>query len=157
MSAINPLPAGASAPSFDYVTADGTSVNTEDLRGQQYLVYFYPKDDTPGCTKEACAFRDNFPNFESLKLTIIGVSGDPLNSHEKFRAKYELPFPLASDTEDFSIARAFGVYGQKKFMGRIYDGIHRISFLVGVDGKIVKTYLKVKPDIHPTEVLEDAQ
>lgn len=119
-----------------------------------YLIYFYPKDDTPGCTKEACAIRDNWAAFKSAGLKVIGASKDPDSSHEKFRAKYDLPFPLVADT-DLTVAQAFGVYGEKKFMGRVYDSVHRMSFLVAADGTILRTYPKVKPDAHAAQVLQD--
>lgn len=156
MSSIEPLAAGAKAPLFNFIYSDGTLANTADLAGKTYLVYFYPKDDTPGCTKEACAFRDLFNEFEAADITVIGVSGDSEKSHDKFRNKYTLPFPLAADTS-LEIARAFGVYGEKKFMGRVYDGIHRISFLINPDGHVFKTYPKVKPEKHPEEVLSDVK
>lgn len=118
------------------------------------LLYFYPKDDTPGCTKEACGLRDAWSEYQEAGLQVIGVSGDNQKSHDKFIDKYDLPFPLLPDT-DLALAQAYGVYGEKKFMGRVYDGIHRISFLIGTDGIILKTYKKVKPDAHAVEVLED--
>ena len=155
MPAIEPLQKGEKAPSFDFYPQDGSSENSRNLKGRPFLVYFYPKDDTPGCTKEACAFRDSHPDFQALNVTVIGVSGDNKASHDKFRKKYDLPFALASDNTDFTLAKSFGVYGEKKFMGRIYDGIHRISFLIDENGEIFKTYLKVKTEVHALEVLED--
>lgn len=155
MPSITPLAAGAVAPSFDFVTKDGTAGTSADLKGSPYILYFYPKDNTPGCTKEACAFRDIFAEYEEAGVAVIGISGDSQKSHSKFREKFSLPFHFASDTEDFAIARAYGVYGEKKFMGRVYDGIHRVSFLVGPDGVILKTYPKVKPEQHAAEVLTD--
>ncbi|MGB0370527.1 MAG: thioredoxin-dependent thiol peroxidase [Opitutales bacterium] len=155
MPSIEPLAEGAIAPTLDFVSKEGVSANTQELAGKAFLIYFYPKDDTPGCTKEACAFRDAHQDFTDVDFPVIGVSGDSYASHEKFRKKYQLPFFLASDTSSFEIARAFGVYGEKKFMGKIYEGIHRVSFLVGPDGKILKTYRKVKPDLHAQEVLMD--
>lgn len=119
-----------------------------------YLIYFYPKDDTPGCTKEACAIRDAWGEFEAAGLKVIGVSKDSERSHLKFQEKYTLPFPLIADTE-LELANAFGVYGEKKFMGRVYDGIHRMSFLIAADGTILTTYPKVKPAEHASQVLED--
>jgi len=155
MKTPEPLTEGAQSPSFAFRYADGTPGHTEQLEGP-YLVYFYPRDDTPGCTKEACAFRDLFSEFEQDGVTVIGVSCDDDASHDKFRQKYSLPFPLAADT-DQSLVNAFGVWGLKKFMGKEYEGIHRISFLIGSDGVILKTYPKVKPEQHASEVLEDAR
>lgn len=152
MANIKPLEAGQPAPSFTYIE-EGREVSTSDLQFP-HLLYFYPKDDTPGCTKEACAIRDAWSQFNSSKLMVVGVSKDPEASHEKFRQKYQLPFPLIADTE-LQLANAYGVYGEKKFMGRTYDGIHRISFLISPEGKILKTYLKVKPELHAAEVLQD--
>lgn len=152
MPAPTPLKAGEKAPAFTFVENDQT-IQSGGLK-TPYLVYFYPKDDTPGCTKEACAIRDIWSDFEAAGLKVIGVSKDNEKSHAKFQEKYSLPFPLIADTET-ELAKAFGVFGEKKFMGRIYDGVHRMSFLIAADGTILKTYLKVKPDAHATEVLKD--
>jgi thioredoxin-dependent peroxiredoxin len=149
------LQPGSPAPDFVFKDAAGSLRHASELAGRPYLVYFYPKDDTPGCTKEACGFRDVFPQAESLGLTVIGVSADSDASHDKFRKKYNLPFALAADT-DKRIAKAFGAWGPKSFMGKSYEGIHRVSFLVGPDGRIVKVYPKVKPEEHAAEVLADA-
>lgn len=156
MSLPNPLQPGVCAPTFTFRLADGTEKSTATLSGGPYLVYFYPKDDTPGCTREACAFRDGYSDFEAAGLVVIGVSADSEASHEKFRKKHALPFALASDP-DRAIIDAFGVWGPKQFMGKQFDGIHRMSFLVGPDGKIAKTYPKVKPEEHAAEVLADAK
>ncbi len=156
MSQPDPLQPGADAPTFTFHDADGTEHSTADLKGCPYLVYFYPKDDTPGCTKEACAFRDGFADFQKAGIAVIGISADSEASHAKFREKYQLPFALASDP-DRKVIDGFGVWGQKKFMGKVYDGIHRMSFLIGPDGKVAKTYPKVKPEEHAAEVLADAQ
>jgi len=150
------LQPGTKAPPFTFHEADGTECHTDDLKGTLWLVYFYPKDDTPGCTKEACAFRDDFEQFRQAGVTVIGVSADDEHSHEKFRQKYDLPFALAADPEKH-IIRAYGVWGEKKFMGKVYEGIHRMSFLVNKAGQIAKTYPKVKPQAHASEVLQDAQ
>ena len=152
MSALTPLTTGQKAPSFTF-TEKGQTIGNDELT-TPYLVYFYPKDDTPGCTKEACTIRDAWTEFESAGLKVIGVSKDSEKSHEKFRDKYTLPFPLIADTE-LELAKAFGVFGEKKFMGRVYDGVHRMSFLIAADGTILKSYLKVKPAAHAAEVLED--
>jgi peroxiredoxin Q/BCP len=156
MQTIDPLNDGAVAPTFSFRDATGTVLSTNDLGGTPYLVYFYPKDDTPGCTAEACGFRDNLPDSSQFGLTVIGVSCDSEKSHDKFRLKYNLNFPLASD-ESREIVNAFGVWGAKKFMGREYEGIHRMSFLIGSDGKIAKAYHQVKAKEHPSEVLADVK
>ena len=156
MQQVNPLRDGDEAPDFSFRESDGTERSISDLSGKPYLVYFYPKDNTPGCTAEACGFRDNLAELAKLKFTIIGVSCDSEKSHDKFRAKHGLPFPLAAD-ESREIVRAFGVWGVKKFMGREFEGIHRMSFLVGPNGKVVKAYHKVKAKDHPEEVLVDAK
>ena len=147
-----PLNVGTKAPSFQFTEA-GETYSLESL-DQPCLLYFYPKDDTPGCTKEACAIRDAWSGFANSGLKVVGVSMDDERSHNKFREKYRLPFPLIADTE-LELAIAYGVYGEKKFMGKIYDGIHRMSFLIGADGLILKTYCKVTPDAHADEVLAD--
>ena len=116
------------------------------------ILYFYPKDDTPGCTKEACAFRDAFADFTARGAVVLGVSADPVKSHDKFVQKFKLPFLLLAD-EDKRIVDAYGVWGEKTFMGRRYQGIHRVTFLIGGDGRIRKIWPKVKPDEHAAEVL----
>jgi peroxiredoxin Q/BCP len=148
----NPIKAGSKAPPFNYTNA-GENIQSSDINGR-CLLYFYPKDDTPGCTKEACALRDSWSDLLSADLTVVGVSKDSMVSHEKFIAKYQLPFPLIADTE-LELARAYGVYGEKKFMGRVYDSVHRMSFLIASDGTILKTYDRVKPEQHAAQVLED--
>lgn len=152
MPTIQPLESGAVAPTFTF-TEGGHEVSSDSLESH-CLLFFYPKDDTPGCTKEACGIRDAWVQFRGAKLKVVGVSKDPEASHEKFRTKYQLPFSLIADTE-LELAKAYGVYGEKKFMGKVYDGVHRISFLISPDGTISKTYLKVKPEQHAAEVLED--
>lgn len=139
------LKVGDSAPDFKELAAG---------RGQWVLAYFYPKDDTPGCTKEACAIRDNFPSFKKLKVVVLGVSVDSEKSHGKFIEKYDLPFALVSD-ESKEIVNAYGVWAKKKFMGREYMGTLRTSFLIDPKGKIAKIYEGVKPEIHAEEVLAD--
>jgi len=143
---------GATAPAFKTTDANGETVNLKDLRGQKVVLYFYPKDDTPGCTKEACSFRDAYSKFKKRGIKILGVSPDSEKSHQKFATKYELPFTLLADT-DHAIADAYGVYGEKKFMGRTYMGIHRTTFLIDEKGKIKKVFAKVKPEDHADEVL----
>ncbi len=149
-----PLQAGTTAPNFSALDQDGKKYGTDSLLGTRYLIYFYPRDLTPGCTTEACALRDVYAGFTKHNTLILGVSPDHAKSHRKFIDKHNLPFPLLAD-EDHAIAKAFGVWGEKKFMGRTFDGIHRMSFLIDTNGKIKKTYEKVKPAEHALEVLND--
>src|ERR1044071_8068422 len=146
------LKEGSTAPPFKTKDAGGETVSLKDFRGKKVVLYFYPKDDTPGCTKKAFPFRDAFSRFKKQGITILGVSPDSEKSHQKFTAKYKLPFTLQADT-DHSIADAYGVYGEKKFMGRTYMGIHRTTFLIDEKGKIKKVFEKVKPEDHADEVL----
>lgn len=148
------LSKGQTAPEFTFVTSSGEKKSTASLKGSPYLVYFYPRDDTPGCTTEACEFRDQADAFAAAGLTIIGVSADSEKSHDKFRHKHNLPFPLVSDTE-LTVCQAFGVWGPKKFMGRTFDGIHRTTFVVDKEGKIAHVYSKVKPEAHAQQILND--
>ena len=141
------------APDFAAKDANGELVRLKDLRGQKVVLYFYPRDDTPGCTKEACSFRDAFAQFKRRNIRILGVSVDSEASHSKFTAKYKLPFTLIADP-DHAIADAYGVYGEKKFMGRTYMGVKRITYLIDEKGKIKKVFEKVKPEEHAQEVLE---
>lgn len=147
------LQEGITAPDFTAKNEKSETVRLKDLRGQKVVLYFYPKDDTPGCTKEACSFRDAFSDFKKRGIRILGVSLDSEASHQKFTAKYKLPFTLLADT-DHSIADAYGVYGEKKFMGRSYMGVKRVTFLIDEKGKIKKVFEKVKPEEHAREVLE---
>jgi thioredoxin-dependent peroxiredoxin len=146
------LRAGDPAPDFTATTSGGGSVSLADYRGRNIVLYFYPKDDTPGCTKEACAFRDAFAEFKRQGALVWGVSVDPVKSHDKFVAKYQLPFELLAD-EDKKIVMAYGVWGEKSFMGRKYLGTHRVTFLIGPDGRIRKIWPQVKPEAHAAEVL----
>ena len=147
-----PLEPGQPTPTFSY-TEGGSLIRSTEIT-TPHLIYFYPKDNTPGCTKQACAIRDVWADFEKAGLKVVGVSKDTEASHTKFTEKFTLPFPLIADTE-LKLANAFGVYGEKKFMGRTYDGIHRMSFLIAANGTILKTYPKVKPEAHANQVLED--
>jgi thioredoxin-dependent peroxiredoxin len=147
------LKEGTTAPAFKTTDQSGKTVSLKDLRGQKVVLYFYPKDDTPGCTKEACSFRDAFATFKKRGIQVLGVSPDNEKSHQKFVSKYKLPFTLLADT-DRSIAEAYGVWGEKKFMGRTYMGVHRTTFLIDEKGKIKKVFEKVKPEDHASEVLD---
>ncbi len=146
------LKEGDPAPKFSATTNDGTTLSLDQLRGRPVILYFYPKDDTPGCTKEACAFRDDYAAFKKKGAVVLGVSVDPVKSHVKFVEKFKLPFQLLAD-EDKAIVNAYGVWGQKSFMGRKYLGTHRVTFLVGPDGLIKKIWPEVKPVEHAKEVL----
>lgn len=146
------LKAGDKAPDFAVPDANGKTVSLKDLRGKKVVLYFYPKDDTPGCTKEACAFRDSFAKFKRRGIEVLGVSLDSEKSHQKFVQKYDLPFGLLADTEK-KLSEAYGTYGEKKFMGRKYMGNHRMTFLIDEKGKIKKIFDKVKPEEHAEEVL----
>jgi len=146
------LQEGDKAPAFNAPTNGGGKVRLSQFKGQHVVLFFYPKDDTPGCTKEACAFRDNFAAFEKKNVVVLGVSIDPVKSHDKFVNKFDLPFTLVSD-EDRKIVEAYGVWGEKQFMGRTYDGTHRVTFLIDPKGKIAKIWPKVKPAEHAAEVL----
>jgi peroxiredoxin Q/BCP len=151
------LPAvGSQAPEFTLPDQFGAMQSLREQRGKWVLVYFYPKDDTPGCTKEACMIRDGFPLFEKLDVTIFGVSVDSIVSHKKFADKYHLPFTLLSDV-DKHVVSAYGVWGKKRFMGREYYGTNRCSFLIAPDGTIAKVYPTVDPAIHADEVLRDLE
>lgn len=145
---------GDPAPPFRAVTQEGRVISLGDFAGRHVILYFYPKDDTPGCTKEACAFRDLHDRFQQAGAVVLGVSVDPMRSHEKFANKYKLPFPLLADT-DKQIVRAYGVWGQKTFMGQKYDGTHRVTFWIRPDGRIKKIWRTVKPETHAAEVLAE--
>ncbi|MEM8604343.1 MAG: thioredoxin-dependent thiol peroxidase [Cyanobacteria bacterium P01_H01_bin.121] len=145
---------GDPAPDFTLLDGNGQSVSLVDFQGQRVILYFYPRDNTPGCTKEACAFRDSYKAFQAQDTAVLGVSTDDAKSHTKFSTKYELPFPLLCDP-DGEVAARYGSYGLKKFMGKEYMGISRSTFVIGPDGKLEKIYRKVKPELHPAEILKD--
>ena len=147
------LKEGDKAPDFAVPDASGKITRLKDLRGKKVVLYFYPKDDTPGCTKEACSFRDAFAKFKRRGIELLGVSLDSEKSHQKFAQKYDLPFRLLADTER-AISDSYGTYGEKKFMGRTYMGNHRMTFLIDEKGKIKKIFSKVKPEEHAEEVLK---
>jgi thioredoxin-dependent peroxiredoxin len=146
------LKEGDKAPEFSAPTNGGGTVSLKDFKGQYLVLYFYPKDDTPGCTKEACGFRDAYQDFEKAGAVVLGVSTDSVKKHDKFVEKFQLPFPLLAD-EDKSIVEAYGVWGKKKFMGREYMGTNRVTFLIDPKGKIKKIWPTVKPEEHAAEVL----
>ncbi|MDP2815477.1 MAG: thioredoxin-dependent thiol peroxidase [Rectinemataceae bacterium] len=145
---------GTAAPDFTLLDQDGVSHTLSTHRGKYVLLYFYPKDDTPGCTKQACMLRDALPDFAKLDAVVYGISADSVKSHKKFADKYGLPFTLLAD-EQKEVVNAYGVWGKKKFMGREYDGTSRTSFLVDPNGTIEKVYENVKPELHAAQVLED--
>jgi peroxiredoxin Q/BCP len=147
------LKTGDVAPDFSAVTTDGSRIELSRLRGKHVVLYFYPKDDTPGCTKEACAFRDAFPDFTAAGAVVLGVSTDPVRSHVRFTEKFRLPFPLIAD-EDRSVVNAYGAWGEKTFMGRRYQGIFRVTYHIGPDGLIRNFWPQVKPELHAAEVLK---
>lgn len=151
-----PIPAGTPAPEFTLQDDSGQPVSLADFRGQPLILYFYPKDDTPGCTKEACNFRDDYSAYQQAGVTILGVSPDTVKTHAKFKQKYALPFPLIAD-EGHQVCEAYGAWGRKKFMGREYDGVLRTTFLIGPDGVISKVYENVKPAEHSADVLRDLE
>ena len=143
---------GKPAPTFSKPTDGGRALSLEDLKGKKVILYFYPKDDTPGCTKEACGFRDALPAFSAAGAEVIGVSKDSAAKHDKFKAKYDLPFTLVSD-EDGEICEAYGTWVEKSMYGRTYMGIQRASFLIDGSGTIVEVWPKVKVAGHAEEVL----
>ncbi len=149
------LEPGASAPDFSLPDQDGNAVSLADLRGQRVVIYFYPKDDTPGCTKEACNFRDQWSAFEQHGIKVLGISKDGAASHTKFIAKYELPFTLLTDAEPCPVATAYGSYGPKTFMGRDYMGMMRHTFVVDPDGLVERVYTKVKAETMADMILSD--
>jgi peroxiredoxin Q/BCP len=145
------LKEGDAAPEFELKTDRGETLSLEALRGKTVVLYFYPKDDTPGCTTEACEFRDRLPDIEAEGAVVLGISPDSVKSHQKFRDKHRLSFTLASDPEH-KVAEAYGVYGPKKFMGREYMGVERTTFVIGPDGRLARVWPKVKPAGHAEEV-----
>lgn len=148
-----PIRSGIKAPDFSLVDETNTSRRLSDYVGKPVVLYFYPKDDTPGCTTEACNFRDDYSAYDRAGVIILGVSPDSPASHEKFKQKYQLPFTLLADP-GHKICDLYGVWGPKKFMGRAYEGVQRTTFLIGPDGMITKVFANVKPADHSTEILE---
>lgn len=147
-----PITANNPAPDFALPDDTGTTRRLSDFRGKPLILYFYPKDDTPGCTTEACNFRDDYSAYEKSGVTILGVSPDSVASHVKFKEKYHLPFPLLAD-DQHKVCDKYGVWGPKKAMGREYDGVLRTTFLIDSKGRIARVFENVKPSEHSTEVL----
>jgi peroxiredoxin Q/BCP len=147
-----PLSSGDRAPDFTLPSTDGTMISLKDLRGKKVVLFFYPKDDTPGCTNEACSFRDNLSRMKRKGAALFGVSPDSVASHQKFTAKYKLNFPLLSD-ESTEVLKAYGVWQQKSFMGRKYMGVVRTTFVIDERGKIAHIFPNVKVEGHTDEVL----
>lgn len=148
-----PISAGNPAPDFTLPDESGINRKLSDYRGQPVVLYFYPKDDTPGCTTEACNFRDDYSQYTQAGVVILGVSPDSPKNHIKFKEKYHLPFTLLAD-EAHKVCELYGVWGRKKMMGREYDGVLRTTFLIDQQGKLVKVFEAVKPAEHSREVLE---
>jgi peroxiredoxin Q/BCP len=147
-----PLAAGQPAPDFALPDENGVVRRLSDFRGRYVVLYFYPKDDTPGCTTEACEFRDAYADYERAGVVILGVSPDSPHSHTRFKQKHQLPFPLLAD-EGHAVCQQYGVWGRKKFMGREYEGVLRTTFLIDPQGQILKVFENVKPAGHAKEVL----
>ena len=148
------LQPGDTAPDFSLPDADGNLLNLADFQGKRVVLYFYPRDNTPGCTKEACGFRDAYANYQSQGVVVLGISTDDAKSHTKFIKKQNLPFPLLCD-EEAKVATAYESYGLKKFMGKEFMGVYRSTFIISPDGRIEKIYRKVKPEPHAAQVLDD--
>jgi thioredoxin-dependent peroxiredoxin len=146
------LKIGAAVPNFHLNNEEGKTISNVGLEGQRFIIYFYPKDDTPGCTKEACGFRDNLPKFNKLKVPVFGISADDEKAHTKFIKKYDLNFSLLADP-DHKTCEAFGTWVEKSMYGKKYFGIQRSSFVIGVDGKVEQVWEKVSPEGHAEEVL----
>lgn len=144
---------GDLAPDFTLLDQDKQAHSLSDYRGQKVILYFYPKDDTPGCTAEACSFRDNFSEFKKHGIVILGVSADNAKSHAKFQEKYSLPFRLLSD-EDHHVIEEYGAWGPKKFMGKEFFGVLRTTYVIDEEGKVLKVFEKVKPQEHAREILD---
>jgi peroxiredoxin Q/BCP len=149
-----PISVGVPAPDFELLDDIGTLRRLIDYRGQFVILYFYPADDTPGCTKEACNFRDDYSDYQKSNVTIIGVSPDSVKSHKKFKEKYQLPFPLLAD-DGHKICDAYGVWGSKKLSGREYDGVLRTTFLINKQGTISHVFENVRPSEHSADVLKE--
>lgn len=150
------LKSGTLAPDFALPDEQGILHRLSDFEGQIIVLYFYPKDDTPGCTTEACSFRDQFDEYQKAGVPVIGVSPDSAKKHLKFKEKYNLPFLLLAD-ENHEVCELYGVWGRKKFMGREYDGVFRTTYLIGKDRKILQVFENVKPEGHSQQILAALQ
>lgn len=148
------LKVGDKAPNFEGLDQNGNRVTMDDFEGQKIALYFYPKDNTPGCTKQACNLRDNYTELQSNNYAVVGVSADSTTSHKKFEQKYNLPFPLIADT-DKKIINDYGVWGEKKFMGRKFDGIHRVTFIIDENRNIENIIDRVKTKDHTAQILAE--
>lgn len=148
------LKEGDKAPAFQGEDQDGKPIKLEDYQGKKLILFFYPKDNTPGCTAEACSLRDHYQELKDKGFELLGVSADTARKHQNFIKKYDLPFPLLVDTEKETI-EAYGIWGPKKFMGRTFDGIHRTTFVIDEEGKIAKVFKKVKTRTHASQILEE--
>ena len=146
---------GDQAPDFTLPDQDGQLIQLSSFQGQRVVIYFYPKDDTPGCTKEACNFRDCWTTFKKNQIKVLGISKDPANMHLKFKKKYELPFTLLTDLEPCPVATSYDSYGLKKFMGREYMGMKRQTFVINAEGKFEMIYLKVKAASMADQIIDD--
>jgi len=147
-----PISAGSPAPEFEMLDDTNVMRKLSDFRGKNVVLYFYPADDTPGCTKEACNFRDDYSAYEKADVVVLGVSPDDVKSHVKFKQKFDLPFPLLAD-DGHKVCDLYGVWGPKKFMGKSYEGVLRTTFLIDGNGNIVKVFENVRPAEHSAEVL----
>jgi peroxiredoxin Q/BCP len=147
-----PILSGIPAPAFELLDDTNKTRRLSDFSGQPLILYFYPADDTPGCTKEACNFRDDYSAYQKAGVTVLGVSPDSVKSHVKFKEKYQLPFSLLAD-EDHRVCDLYGVWGPKKMMGREYEGVLRTTFLIDAHGKIARVFENVRPSEHSAEVL----
>lgn len=150
---MTPLKEGDVAPDFKGIDQHENTVSLSDFKGKKLILYFYPKDDTPGCTAEACNLRDNYALLQSKGYALLGVSPDSSKKHQKFIDKYNLPFPLLADTET-EVLNAYGVWGPKQFMGKKYDGVHRTTFVIDEAGKIARVFTKVDTQAHTEQILE---
>lgn len=148
-----PISAGIPAPEFNLLDDTNTPRRLADFRGQSVILYFYPADDTPGCTREACNFRDDYSAYQTAGVTILGVSPDSVKSHVKFKNKFQLPFPLLAD-EDHKVCDLYEVWGPKQFMGKAYEGVLRTTFLIDPQGNIARVFDNVRPAEHSEQVLE---
>jgi peroxiredoxin Q/BCP len=142
----------STAPDFSLQDQNGVMRSLRDYKGKKVILYFYPKDDTPGCTTEACGFRDNYSAYKKADAVILGISPDAVKSHKKFAEKYELPFPILAD-EGHRVCEQYGVWGKKKYMGKEYDGVYRTTFIIDAEGLVEHIFEGVKPDAHSQEVL----